>query len=84
MGVVLDLAYEFLGGCGMIEVFEHDGNIIYLQANGKLTHDDYQQVLIPRLEQVINEHGKARVLLAMGESFTVGNQQRYGMTPNSA
>ncbi len=53
----------------MIEVFEQEGNIICLQAKDKLTHDDYQKVLIPRLEQVIKEHGKARVLLAMGENF---------------
>ncbi len=53
----------------MIEILEQDGNIVCLQATGKLTHDDYQQVLIPRLEQVIKEHGKARILFAMGEEF---------------
>jgi hypothetical protein len=53
----------------MIEVIEQEGNLVCLQANGKLTHADYQQVLIPRLEQVIKEHGKARILLAMGEDF---------------
>lgn len=53
----------------MIEVVEQDGNIVHLKANGKLSNDDYQQVLIPRLEQVIKEHGKARVILAMGEEF---------------
>ncbi len=53
----------------MIEILELDGNIVCLRANGKLTHDDYRQILIPRLEQVIKEHGKARILLAMGEDF---------------
>jgi hypothetical protein len=53
----------------MIEIVEQEGNIICLQAKGILTHNDYQQVLIPRLEQVIKKHGKARMLLAMGEDF---------------
>lgn len=53
----------------MIEIVEQDGNIVCVQAKGKLTHADYQQVLIPRLEQVIKEHGKARILFAMGEEF---------------
>lgn len=53
----------------MIEILEQDGNIVSMQAKGKLTHNDYQQVLIPRLEQVIKEHGKARILFAMGEEF---------------
>ena len=53
----------------MIEVLEQDGNVLCLQANGKLTHADYEEVLIPRLEQLIKSHGKARVLFAMGEEF---------------
>jgi len=53
----------------MIEVLEKDGNVLYLQASGKLTHADYEQVLIPKLEQLIKEHGKARILFAMGAEF---------------
>ena len=53
----------------MIEVLERDGNIICFQAKGKLTHNDYQQVFIPAMEQMIKEHGKIRVLLAMSEEF---------------
>jgi hypothetical protein len=51
----------------MIEVLEQDNNIICIQAKDKLTHEDYEQVLIPRLEQLIKEHGKVRVLFAMGD-----------------
>ncbi len=58
----------------MIEILEQDGNIVCFRASGKLTDDDYRQILIPRLEQVIKEHGKARILLAMGEDF-------YGWEP---
>ncbi len=70
----------------MIKVFKHEGNIICLQASGKLTHDDYQQVLIPQLQQVVNKHGKARVLLAMGEEFNgwepaaLWDDAKFGMT----
>jgi hypothetical protein len=53
----------------MIQILEQTGNVLCLQASGKLTHDDYQQVLIPCLEQLIKEHGKARVLFGMGEEF---------------
>lgn len=53
----------------MIEVLEQDGNVLSLQASGKLTHADYEQVLIPRLEQIIKEYGKARILFAMGDGF---------------
>ena len=53
----------------MIEVLEQSGNVICFQATGKLTHGDYEQVLVPRLEQIIKDHGKARCLLAMGEEF---------------
>ncbi|MGH9554074.1 MAG: STAS/SEC14 domain-containing protein, partial [Terriglobales bacterium] len=53
----------------MIEVVEQDGNVLSLQANGTLTHADYEQVMIPKLEQIIKEHGKARILFAMGDEF---------------
>jgi hypothetical protein len=53
----------------MIQVLQQDGNVLSLQANGKLTHADYEQVLIPRLEELIKDHGKARILFVMGEEF---------------
>ena len=33
----------------MIEVVEQEGNFLWLQAKDKLTHNDYEQVLIPRI-----------------------------------
>lgn len=53
----------------MIELIEKDGNVLCLKASGKLTHADYEQVLIPQLEQLIKQYGKARVLFMMGEKF---------------
>jgi hypothetical protein len=48
---------------------ESQGNILIISATGKLTDQDYKEVLIPRLEAVIREHGKARLLLDMGDEF---------------
>jgi len=54
----------------MIEVLpESEGNILVLKASGKLTDQDYKEVLIPRMESIIREHGKARLLLDLGEEF---------------
>ena len=52
----------------MIEVLpESKGNILVLRAAGKLTDADYKDVLIPNLNSIIREHGKARLLLDMGD-----------------
>ena len=54
----------------MIKVLpESKGNVLVLGATGKLTDQDYKEVLIPRLESIIHEHGKARLLLDMGDEF---------------
>lgn len=54
----------------MIKVLpESKGNILVLSAVGKLTDQDYKDVLIPRLESIIREHGKARLLLDMNDEF---------------
>ena len=48
---------------------ESEGNVLILEAQSRLTDEDYKTVLIPRLEQIIREHSKARLLLDMGDSF---------------
>jgi hypothetical protein len=54
----------------MIKVLpESKGNILILSAAGKLTDQDYKNILIPRLEAIIREYGKARLLLDMGDEF---------------
>ncbi|MBW2596019.1 MAG: STAS/SEC14 domain-containing protein [Deltaproteobacteria bacterium] len=54
----------------MIKVLpESKGKILVLSAMGKLADHDYKDVLIPRLESIIREHGKARLLLDMGDEF---------------
>ncbi len=54
----------------MIEIIsESDSNVIALKARGTLSHQDYQEVLIPKLENLIQKFGKARVLLDLSEDF---------------
>ena len=54
----------------MIEVLpESGGNVLVLKAVGELTDQDYKKVLIPRLEAIIRDQGKARLLLDMGDDF---------------
>ncbi len=48
----------------MVEVLpESKGNILLLRAKGKLTHQDYKDVIVPRLEAMICDHAKVRFLL---------------------
>jgi SpoIIAA-like len=62
----------------MLEVMpESAGKILWLRADGKLTDQDYQEVFIPRLEAVIQEHGKARLLFQLEPDF-------QGWTPGAA
>lgn len=63
------------------------GNILVLEAQGKLTDSDYRDVLIPPLEAIIREHGKARLLLDMGrgekfhgwEAAAAWDDARFGL-----
>lgn len=54
----------------MIEVLpESHDNVILFRSRSTLTHEDYENVLIPKLEAVIAEHGKAKALFDFGEDF---------------
>lgn len=71
----------------MIEFLsESEGKILVFKTIGKLTDQDYKDVLIPRLESIIREHGKARLLLDMGNEFhgweaaAAWDDFRFGMT----
>ena len=50
-------------------LFESVSNVLAVQATGKLTDRDYKELLIPRLESIIRAHGKARLLLDMGDQY---------------
>ncbi|MGA2939214.1 MAG: STAS/SEC14 domain-containing protein [Syntrophobacteraceae bacterium] len=70
----------------MIEVLpESKGNILVLRTLGKLTDADYKDVLIPSLDSIIREHGKARLLLDMGdfhglEAAALWDDAHFGLT----
>jgi hypothetical protein len=40
-----------------------------IKASGKVTAKDYEEVLIPRLEAVLKEHGPVRFLYLIDEDF---------------
>jgi hypothetical protein len=48
---------------------ESQGYILGVKATGKFTNQDYKEFLIPRLEDLIQEHGKVRVLLYLDGDF---------------
>ena len=49
----------------MIEVLNRgSGNVFAMKISGKLLHQDYQE-FVPRLEKLIEEHGRIRCLIEM-------------------
>ncbi len=51
----------------MFEVMEEStGKVLGLKINGKLLHEDYQQ-LVPQVEALIEEHGSIRCLVEMAD-----------------
>jgi hypothetical protein len=48
---------------------ESEGKIIGLRDTGKLTDQDYQEVLIPSLEALINQHAKVWLPCFIDEEF---------------
>ena len=48
---------------------ESQGNIMGLRATGRLTDQDYQEVLLPSLENLLKQHGKIRLLCFLDENF---------------
>lgn len=54
----------------MIEVMsESSGNVLGLQATGKLTKADYKSRLEPRIDSLVERFGKIRALFFMVETF---------------
>jgi len=48
-----------------LKINQHGGtNLLEVQISDKLTHEDYQQ-FEPRIEEMVREHGKIRVLFDM-------------------
>ena len=49
---------------------ETEGKTLVVKGTERLTSQDYEQVFIPRLKQLIEEHGKIRVVFYLAENFT--------------
>ncbi len=55
----------------MIEIIQGmPENIVAVSASGKVTGKDYDNVLIPAIEDKLKKHGKIRVLYMLGPDFT--------------
>jgi hypothetical protein len=54
----------------MIEVLpESQGNMIGIKIGGKLTASEYEEVIIARVEAILQEHDKVRFLWLLDDSF---------------
>jgi hypothetical protein len=54
----------------MIEILpETQGNTLVVKATAKLTSKDYEEFFIPKLKELIQEHGKVRAVLYLDENF---------------
>ncbi|MFZ2101096.1 MAG: STAS/SEC14 domain-containing protein [Oricola sp.] len=54
----------------MIEFMdESTGKFVGIRASGKLTDADYKNILIPRVETLLGEHGKLDILFLFDEDF---------------
>jgi hypothetical protein len=48
---------------------ESGGKTLGVRATGRMSDEDYKEVWIPKLEEILGEHGSVRVLLYMDEGF---------------
>lgn len=59
--------------------------VLGIEAGGKITHDDYQKVLIPAAEEKIRRHDKIRMLFMLGdmdgfEFAALWDDTKFGLT----
>jgi SpoIIAA-like len=55
----------------MIEIIESfPDNVVGLIAKGKVTKQDYEQVLIPKVESALKHHPKVRLYYELGSQFS--------------
>jgi SpoIIAA-like len=61
----------FKKGEAMIEMLEgFPEDVVTFRAEGEVSGDDYEQVLVPAVEQRLADHEKIRLLYVLGEEFT--------------
>ena len=54
----------------MIEILpESEGNVLGVRVSGKLTLEDYKEILIPALNRILKQHHTVRFLTIVDETF---------------
>ena len=54
----------------MIEILpESHGNVIGLKASGKVTDQDYKDIIIPKLDSVLSKYGRGNFLYFLSDEF---------------
>ncbi|MEO8204985.1 MAG: STAS/SEC14 domain-containing protein [Chthoniobacterales bacterium] len=48
---------------------ESEGKVLIIEASDKLTAKDYEDIFIPKIDQLIQQFGKIRVLFYLNDSF---------------
>lgn len=48
---------------------QSEGNFLAVEATGKLTHQDYEEFLLPKLEALFSTHGRINLLCHLGPEF---------------
>jgi hypothetical protein len=54
----------------MIEILpESEGIVLGIKVSGKLTLEDYKEILIPAVNKILKQHHKVRILTLVDETF---------------
>ncbi|HZI33312.1 MAG TPA: STAS/SEC14 domain-containing protein [Candidatus Binatia bacterium] len=48
---------------------ETEGRTLVIEAAGKLTTKDYEEIFIPKLTELIQQHGKIKIVFYLNETF---------------
>ena len=46
-----------------------DSNVVIITAKGKITNDDYEDAIVPAIEDTLKEYDKMRFLYVLGEDY---------------
>ena len=56
---------------GNFEILDgYDTDILAVTAHGRITREDYEEVLIPKFEDMVRREGMVKLLLVFGDDFT--------------
>lgn len=67
---------------------EPEGNVLLIEASARLTVKDYEEVFIPKIEQLIRQYGKIKIVFYLNDTFTgweagaVWDDAKFGLKHN--